>query len=434
MTPTRKTLALRLAHAAPLALALAGCAAPLAGGDKDIKAADAESLKAVGGKANGLVVWTSSRAGLPHLFTMRTDGSDVRQITKGDMTDWHPRFSPDGRKILFQRSTDEGFVRESDANVDGAWDLYTVNPDGSEISKVIENATWGSWAGPDEIVFLRGSKVMHVKLGSEDEAKIMDTSRYPFFDGVLVEQPELSKDGHFLALTLGGTKRQVGIWNIHGKAWTQLGQGSAIGWMPDGASVYWADDAGKESSRLAREPVVAGTPADERDPEKLRLIDLHGKRSRERFPRVSNDGKWFVFGASITALENDMEDFELYLWEVGSSATSATRLTFHSSNDRWPDIFVGAPGAAPAESAPTAGGAKTAEPEEAAKPAEKAEPGKDEEGAKAEPGKDEEGAKAEPAGGAAEDDAGEKEPAAKKPGKATGKGKSAKGKGKGKRR
>ena len=46
-----------------------------------------------------------------------TDGSDVRQVTKGDHTDWYPRFSPDGHKLLFCRSHEKGFVSERDAAV-----------------------------------------------------------------------------------------------------------------------------------------------------------------------------------------------------------------------------------------------------------------------------------------------------------------------------
>jgi len=340
-------------HSVLLALVLAsGCAASLAGSEKETRPADLEALKAVGGRANGLVVWTSSRAGTPHLFTMKTDGSEARQVTKGDFTDWNPRFSPDGRKILFSRSQDEGFVREAEGSAPSTWDLYTINVDGTEISKVVEDATWGSWFGADEIVFMRGTRIMRTKLGGEDEAKIMDLSRYPIFEGAIVERPELSHDGHFVALTLAGNRRQTGIWNIRQKTWTQMGQGTQIAWAPDGASVYWIDGSdGKEMNRVVREPVVAGTPADDRDPDKLLLVDLGGKRSRERFPRLSNDGKWLVFGAAINSLENDLEDYELYLWEVGSSATTATRLTFHSANDRWPDLFVGEPGKAAAPEA-----------------------------------------------------------------------------------
>jgi hypothetical protein len=329
--------------------------------EKEVKPTDLEALKANGAKANGLVVWTSSRAGLPHIFSMRTDGSDTKQLTKGDQTDWHPRFSPDGSKILFERSRDRDFVRESDANLEGAWDLYTINTEGGDLTKVVDDATWGSWGGPEEIVFLRGSKVMRKKLGGESESRVIDTARYAVFEGATIRQPELSHDGHFVALTLAGNHRQVGIFNIKKRSWTAMGSGTQIAWAPDGASVYWIDDAGKEQNRVVREAVVAGTPADDRDPDKIGLVDLGGKRSRELFPRFSNDGKWLVFAAAVGDLENDLEDFELFLWEAGSSPTGATRLTFHSSNDRWPDVFIGGPATPAAEEAKEAG-EKKAEP------------------------------------------------------------------------
>ena len=327
---------------------MGGCAATLDEGmEKEVRPADLESLKTQGAKANGLVAWTSSRAGTPHIFTMRTDGSDTKQLTTGDNTDWRPRFSPDGTKLLFQRSRASDFVRESDANADLAWDLYTIGVDGQGLTKVAEDATWGSWATADEIVFMRGTRVMRKKLGAEAEAKIIDTARHPQFQGALVQEPQLSQDGHFLALTLAGNHRQVGIYNIKKRVWTELAGGKQIEWWPDGTAVYWVDSAGKDGGRIAREDVVAGLPGDDRDPANLLLVDLAGKRSREGFPRLSNDGKWLVFASAVGNLENDVEDYELFLWEVGTSKTSATRLTFHSSNDRWPDVFIGEGGKAP---------------------------------------------------------------------------------------
>jgi hypothetical protein len=167
-----------------------------------------------------------------------------------------------------------------------------------------------------------------------------------------VQEPQLSRDGHFLALTLAGAHRQVGIYNIKKRVWTELAGGKQIEWAPDGASVYWVDAAGKDGGRIAREDVVAGLPGeDDRDPANLLLVDLGGKRSRESFPRLSNDGKWLVFASAVGNLENDLEDYELFLWEVGTSKTSATRMTFHSANDRWPDVFIGEAGKAPAPAA-----------------------------------------------------------------------------------
>jgi hypothetical protein len=33
----------------------------------------------------------------------------------------------------------------------------------------------------------------------------------------------------------------------------------------------------------------------------------------------------------------------VYLWKLGVDKKSAVRLTFHTSNDRWPDLYLGRP-------------------------------------------------------------------------------------------
>jgi hypothetical protein len=52
----------------------------------------------------------------------------------------------------------------------------------------------------------------------------------------------------------------------------------------------------------------------------------------------------------------------VYLWKIGAEPASAVRLTFHTANDRWPDIFISQPKKEDASPAPA--------------PPEKASPGK----------------------------------------------------------
>ena len=156
---------------------LVGCStvtgAPPKGSEDAPGEDEVRAMKAVGGKANGLIVWSSSRNGNHDLFTMKTDGSDVKAITHGEDVDWFPRFSRDGSKILFCRSK-KGWVSERDANNSDKWDIYTVSPDGSNLTKVLDSASWGSWVGPDEIIFVRGTKILRTKLGSGKEAELME--------------------------------------------------------------------------------------------------------------------------------------------------------------------------------------------------------------------------------------------------------------------
>jgi len=132
------------------ACATVGGGAP-SGSDEQPDDKEKAAMAAVGGKAGGKIVWSSSRLGNHDLFVMDTDGSHVHPITKGEAVDWFPRFSPDGSRILFTRSK-KGWVFERDANTDGKWDIYTVTPDGKDETKVVDNASWGTWISNDEIV------------------------------------------------------------------------------------------------------------------------------------------------------------------------------------------------------------------------------------------------------------------------------------------
>jgi hypothetical protein len=435
-----------------LLLAATGCATTTKPA-RAPKPGELEALTAVGAKAPGLIVWTSARAGLPHIFAMRTDGADVRQLTKGDFTDWNPRLSPDGAKVLFARGKAEGFVRESQASDAGTWDLYVVGADGRGVGQEVEDATWGSWISNDEILFQRGAQILRKKIGAEEETTVLETSGVAAFAGSVVSQPRLSPNGHFLALTLTGAHRQVGVWRLKKKLWSPIGEGSQIEWAPDGASVTWVGTEGREFGEIDRVAVAHGervaTKAkaeDEGDDEGSkanaakndgdRLFDAPGARSREFFPRLSSDGKWLVFGAAKGGAEHDVEDFEIYLWEVGTPPESAVRMTFDPASDRWPDLFVGAPPAAapPADAAAKkdeAPAPETAAPEEAAaksdeKAAEKTDAAKDGKAEKAGTGEKTEmpASEGENAAPAAEEEAA--------PAEAKAKGKAAKPKAKGK--
>ncbi len=339
---------------------LAGCSSltgePPKGADDVPAAEEAATMKEVGEKAGGIIVWSSSRVGNHDLFTMKTDGSDVKQITKGDEVDWFPRFSPDGSKLLFNRSK-KGWVSERDANSSEKWDLFTVNPDGSDAKKVVSDASWGSWISQDEILYVRGTKIFRSKLGGE-ETQIMDSEGVSDLDGALLQQPELSSDGKYIAITLRGSKRETGIWNIDKKSWTQTGLGCQVNFTPDQSSIYWVHPTGNGGSRILKMPITDGRPPKETSEDELQLMDLPGRRSHEYFPELSRDGKWMVWGITQRGHDHDIADYEIYLWEVGTPAEKAARLTFNSGNDRWPDIFI--PSAAPPA------------PKEAEKPSEEA--------------------------------------------------------------
>lgn len=325
--------------------------APPKGADDAPPAEEAAAMKEVGQKAAGLIVWSSSRVGNHDLFTMNTDGSDVKQITKGEEVDWFPRFSPDGSKLLFNRSK-SGWVSERDANSSDKWDLFTVNPDGSELKKVVSDASWGSWISANEILYVRGTKIFRSQLGGEEE-QVMDSEGVSELDGALLQQPELSADGKYIAITLRGSKRETGIWDIAKKKWTQTGLGCQINFTPDQSAIYWVHPTGNGGSRILKMPVNEGQPTKQASEDESELMDLPGRRSHEYFPELSRDGKWMVWGITQRGHDHDIADYEIYLWEVGTPPEKAARLTFNSGNDRWPDIFIPSAAAAPEPEQPS---------------------------------------------------------------------------------
>ena len=47
-----------------------------------------------------------------------------------------------------------------------------------------------------------------------------------------------------------------------------------------------------------------------------------------------------VWCATARGHDHDIYDYEVHIWKIGEPAESAARLTFHSGNDRWPDIHI----------------------------------------------------------------------------------------------
>ena len=349
---THKTLLAALLGLAALAggCAAVGGAAPT-GGNEDIGEEDAAKMKAVGDKVKGRIVWSSSRDGNHDLFSMNTDGSEIKRLTEGEAVDWFPRYSPDGSRILFVRSK-KGWVSERDANAEGKWDLFTLPADGGKPSKAVDDASWGTWVNDQTILFVRGTKIFRQKLPEGEPELLVDSEEQDALEGALLQQPQLSTDGRFIAITLRGSKRETGIWDVKKSTWTRTGDGCQINWTPDGRAVYWVHPTGNGGSRVFRMDMASGKPTKEIDDDEKTFIDLPGRRSHEYFPELSDDGTWLVWAATQRGHDHDIADYEVYLWQVGQPPEQAARLTFHSGNDRWPDIYT--PGAKTAAASPEA--------------------------------------------------------------------------------
>jgi TolB protein len=72
-------------------------------------------------------------------YTVRTDGTDLHQVTTGSADSVHPAWSPDGKSIVFARSVDSALA----ACVVGRAELYVMKADGTDLRRVTASTASG---------------------------------------------------------------------------------------------------------------------------------------------------------------------------------------------------------------------------------------------------------------------------------------------------
>ena len=272
---------------------------------------------------------------------MNADGTAKSQLTKSKKTDWFSRFSPDGQKVIFTRSKMD-WMAEPNAKNYKAWDTWIINVDGSDEKKLIPNAVWATWR-PDgnSIIFARKDTVLSLMLESGEITTVMSAGMGGLKKGAILQNPHMSPDGKYLAITLRGKMRETGLWDVAAKTWTKVGPGCQINWYPDGSKMIRMNPTGNGGSEVLSFEVKDGklvTP--DYKVKDLRFMDLPGRRSHEYFPQISPDAKWLVWGITQRGHDHDIFDYEIFIWDITTPREEAVRLTFHSGNDRWPDIFI----------------------------------------------------------------------------------------------
>jgi Tol biopolymer transport system component len=288
-----------------------------------------ESIRALIGPTKGKVVWGSSRTGSHQIFMMTLPDLTIYQLTRHPHVNYHPRFSPEGNRIVFARSQKK-WVSERDQI---PWDVYLYNLETGKETLVARNGNFPLWL-PDgqRILFLRDHQVTIKDLVSQKEKIVLD-GRLPPFEGE-PSNPELSPGNlDLLAVTLRGKNNGVFFVDLSKGTKTFLGGNACeINWRPGSSELVWVEVGGRGGTLLMASPIQkVGRRV---------FMDLPFSFSHEYFPRFSRDGQWLIWGASEGDHEHDLADYEIFLWKLGSRWEDTARLTFNKANDRFPDIFI----------------------------------------------------------------------------------------------
>jgi Tol biopolymer transport system component len=163
---------------------------------------------------NGRIAYVANPTGTYQLYTINPDGTDIRQITNlppSDNSTWFPDFSPDGRRIVFVHDKT------------GQSEIYVINTDGTGLMQLTNDSSrrklFPRWS-PDgtRIVFHRESLRTHLGVittmradGTGEVTELTDD----LFDSY---QPEYTPDGRQIVFGSqnGGLVSAVWIMNANG--------------------------------------------------------------------------------------------------------------------------------------------------------------------------------------------------------------------------
>ena len=319
-------------------------------------AAEAAARDAMMRAFGGRIVWSSNRSGSHDLWILDGPGAQPRRLTRSGFTDTYPRFSPDGAKVAFSRST-EPWV--SQRNFD-KWDTWVLDLATGEETLAATNAYQASWCGAvpsdcpesDGLCFVRdgsggidGGRRLVFKPrcwdGSWDCEEEVDLP-LEGTDGAYVSLPDATGDGKGdlrIALTLRGKRRATVFaeseFMTAGPYRTKDVAGGCqmvLWWRGSTNGCAWIDHPGRMKNAIyARNSLW--------NEESYVLLDAPEPWSHEYFPRFAGEGRWLVYGASTGGHEQDSADYEIFLWDTARTDAPPARLTFHTGNDCWPDIW-----------------------------------------------------------------------------------------------
>ena len=289
-----------------------------------------------------------------HVYTIAPDGSGRTQVTTPPTTadDHHPKLSPDGSKILFDR--EDRIIGDR---------VMVVNADGTGLRDITHGCT-GSCLGDDHpawspdgtrIAFERAlgpidqgrSCCVHASIGiwvaNADGSQPKQLTQLTRGSGWEDHSPSFSPDGRRLVFMRDGDRPanldRSSIWTIgvDGKdshlvyhfPLDRPGGGFNARWSPDGSRILFSDICGFDTCRPAPAfvPQIFTIRPDGTDLQPL----THGSGGGF-FPAWSPNGQWIVFLRSVTGSVPGCPEGRSQLDVMRADGTDIRRITMSGAD------------------------------------------------------------------------------------------------------
>lgn len=309
----------RLALAAALWLLVVP--AVLAASDEE-RAARAEVGRLI---PDARLLWENDGA----IYHTRLGDWQPERITADGVREYRPRWSPDGRRIAFQRG-DEG--------------VFLMNADFSQPREIIPGGHTQDWTGDGSgitAISSDGYRILRYDLASGRLETIYDAREDPRQGQPMSQSADLRKDGRYLltfrrephhSSFIVDLEQQEYLWN------DEMARGDCKPtWSPDGSFfLMTARTSDRPILRVDFDPQTGALS----DPRVMISMDKLALRYYMHDAQVSNDGEWVVVGGKVLVGETMFGGREVYIWRMGDEPDAIVRLTFDGGDDNTPSLYV----------------------------------------------------------------------------------------------
>ena len=239
------------------------------------------------GEGGSRIAFTSERDGNPEIYIMNSDGSEQTRLTDNDTSDTYPALSPDGSKIAFVRTS------TSSNNMERT-DIYVMDADGSE--QTILSSSDGPYGYPS---------------WSPDGSMIAFSSWYTVF----------GHRGHYLITVISADGQPMG-WLGNFEEWANS---LAPSWSSDGSQIAFSSNRGGnyEIYTIDTECVLDSSCSWVEE-----LTQLTEDATADSYPSWSPDGSKIAFDSS--------RDGNLDIYVMNADGSEQTRLTSDAAADYYP--------------------------------------------------------------------------------------------------
>ena len=262
---------------------------------------------------NGRLAFHSDRDGDLDIYSIRADGTSVRQLTDNPAPDRHPSYSASGHLVLFERGSEEGP------------DLYVMAADGSSETRVARRAADPVWSPDGRRIAFRSSRDGNpeIYVMDADGSSVERLTNHPADDG----NPAWSPNGDKIAFQSlrDGPTREIYVMDTDGGNQTRLTDNRVPdlepAWSPDGTRIAFQRSTPNTSGDIAVMN-ADGTGA----------AQLTTHPAEDRAPSWSPDGTRIAFASA--------RDGNAEIYVMNADGSSQANLSANAGLDTSPDWAI----------------------------------------------------------------------------------------------